>query len=128
MTIYTAYFRTDTDFASHAIEADTPQRALIDARILYDDGTLNLCFESHDYCVAVNEIEIRDNEENRIALWRDDELRLRLAARVLFDALEKAIAALNQAPRFAVPALGTDSYAIAAICDEAIAEAKGGAG
>jgi len=54
-------------------------------------------------------------------------LRLRLAASELLDALEKAVEALNTAPRFKVPGLDTDSYAVAAICDEAIALAKGGA-
>jgi hypothetical protein len=32
---------------------------------------------------------------------------------------------LNTAPRFAVPALESDSYAIAAECGRAIAKAKG---
>jgi hypothetical protein len=45
----------------------------------------------------------------------------------LLAALEQAVAALNTAPRFAVPSLDTDSYAIAALCDRAIAKAKGGA-
>jgi hypothetical protein len=42
-------------------------------------------------------------------------------------ALEQAVAALNTAPRFRVPLLDTDSYRIAALCDRAIAKAKGGA-
>ena len=49
------------------------------------------------------------------------------AAPDLFDALEQAVAALNEAPRFAVPGLNSDSYRIASICDKAIAKAKGGA-
>lgn len=44
----------------------------------------------------------------------------------LIAALQQALAALNSAPRFRVPSLGTDSYAIAALCDRAIAGAKGG--
>lgn len=45
----------------------------------------------------------------------------------LLDALRQAVHALNTAPRFAVPVLDSDSYAIAAICDRALAKAEGGA-
>jgi len=45
----------------------------------------------------------------------------------LLEALEQALAALNTAPRFRVPSLATDSYAIAAFCGRAIASVKGGA-
>jgi hypothetical protein len=45
----------------------------------------------------------------------------------LLEALEQAVAALNTAPRFRVPSLGTDSYAIAALIDRAIAGQKEGA-
>ena len=48
-------------------------------------------------------------------------------APTLLEALQQAVAALNTAPRFAVPSLDTDSYRIAALCDLAIAKAKGGA-
>jgi hypothetical protein len=48
-------------------------------------------------------------------------------APTLLDALQQAVAALNTAPRFAVPSFDTDSYRIAALCDLAIAKAKGGA-
>jgi len=48
------------------------------------------------------------------------------AAGDLLTALEQAVQALNTAPRFKVPHLDTDSYAIASICDRAIAKAKGG--
>ncbi len=40
-------------------------------------------------------------------------------------ALQQAVAALNTAPRFKVPGLDTDSYAIAALCDRAISKARG---
>ena len=49
------------------------------------------------------------------------------AAPELLAALDQAVKALNTAPRFHVPVLGTDSYKIAALCDRAIAKAKGGA-
>ncbi len=49
-----------------------------------------------------------------------------LTAPDLLGALKQAVAALNQAPRFAVPGLDTNSYKIAAVCDKAIARATGG--
>jgi Protein of unknown function (DUF2958) len=52
------------------------------------------------------------------------DLRLDLAAPVLLTALQKALAALNTAPRFDVPCLGCDSYAIAAEAERAIAAAR----
>ena len=60
-----------------------------------------------------------------VAEWLSPDLLLRLAADDLLNALEKALTALNTAPRFKVPRLSTDSYAIAAECGRAIAKAKG---
>jgi hypothetical protein len=42
------------------------------------------------------------------------------------DTPEQALEALNTAPRFKVPNLGTDSYKIADIRDRALAKAKAG--
>lgn len=61
----------------------------------------------------------------RIAEWLSPALRLRLAAEDLLYTLEKALTALNTAPRFKVPKLSTDSYTIAAECGRTIAKAKG---
>jgi hypothetical protein len=49
------------------------------------------------------------------------------AENAVIAALMQAVVALNTAPRFRVPSLDTDSYAIAAECDKAIATAKRGA-
>ena len=123
MTTYTAYFRNDAKFAPREFEAATPEEALALAK---QHDWSDLWFEPYDG-MSVNEIEICDEDGNELAVWLDDELRLRLAAQEMLDALEQALAALNQAPRFKVPGLSTDSYRIAAICDKAIAKAKGGA-
>jgi hypothetical protein len=88
MPIYTAQFHTDADYAERTFEADTPEQALALARGFYDEHTEDLMFESYDSGMPVNEIEIADNEGNRLAIWRDDDLRLRLAASDLVDALE----------------------------------------
>ena len=127
MTIYTAYFRTDAEFASHEIEADTPEQALRLARALWDSDSDRLDFESYDMAMPLDEIEIADEEDSELAVWQSEDLRLCLAAQDLLDALQQAVQALNEAPRFPVPGLLSDSYKIAAICDRAIAKAKGGA-
>jgi hypothetical protein len=62
----------------------------------------------------------------RRAEW--DAIRPQLAsAPKLMSALRQAVAALNAKPRFPVPEFLTDSYKVAALCDEAIAEASRGA-
>jgi len=124
MPTYKAYFHTDAEWASREFEADTPERALALARQFYDESPSSLYFESYDSGTVVNEITIIDPDGN-MRTWFDDDMRLRRAAQHLLDALEQAVAALNQTSRFAVPGLDTDSYRIASICDQAIAKAKG---
>ncbi|HWX35551.1 MAG TPA: hypothetical protein VNZ53_50040 [Steroidobacteraceae bacterium] len=126
MTTYTVNFASDAEFASRSFDAETPEQALALARKLYEDEPSELWFEPYNG-MDVNEIAVCDPDGDKLAVWLDDELRLRLAAQEMLDALEQALAALNQAPRFKVPGLNTDSYRIAAICDKAIAKAKGGA-
>ncbi len=92
MTTYTAYFRTDADFATHDIEADTPEQALAIARQLYDDDPLDLMFESYDGGMPVNEIAICDKDGQELSLWLDHDMRLRLAASDLLEAAELVVA------------------------------------
>ena len=121
MPSYTAYFETDADYAERGIEADTPAQALQMARALDAD---ELYFIPHNADAPLNEIRIvRDADLATVAEWKSDEQRLREVAPELLEALEQARAALNTAPRFAVPSLDTDSYTIAALCDQAIAKA-----
>jgi hypothetical protein len=112
--------------ASHDFEAETPEEALALARKFNADEASELWFE-HYAEMPVNEIAIEDANGDELALWHDDDLLLRLAADDLLAALEQAVQALNTAPLFRVPHLNTDSYKIAAVCDRAIAKAKGGA-
>jgi hypothetical protein len=129
MKTYHVHFSNDQQLASRDIEAETPTQALAIARQLAESDphmVLDQCFKACDY--PINEIEVCDaDEQNSLAVWYDDDLRLRSAATDLLQALEQAVKALNTAPRFSVPALDMDSYEVAAICDRAIAEAKGGA-
>jgi hypothetical protein len=87
MKTYTAYFRTDAEFATREIKAATPEQALKKARRLYERDPLDLKFESYYEALPVNGIAIQDADHNELAVWRDDDLRLRLAARDLLEAL-----------------------------------------
>lgn len=126
MPTYTAHFRTETHYADRDFEADSPQQALQLARAVYENRTETLPFEAYDGDPTVEEIDIRDEEDEPTgAFWQSDDLRVHLAARELLDALEQAVAALNTAPRFTVPgSVHGDSYGIAALCDAAIAKAR----
>jgi len=127
MKTYLATFYTDAHYAEHPVKAANPEQALKQARGLADDPNWLPDFESYDGAGDINHIEIRTSTMTTVAEWQDDDLRLRLAAGDLLDALRQAVQALNEAPRFPVPGLLTDSYRIAAICDRAIAKAKGDA-
>ena len=117
MTTYTATFRTDAEFATREIKAATPKQALKKARRLYDEDPFDLMFESYDGGMPVNEIAIEDADGDDLALWLDDDLRLRLAARDLLTAAESVVARWEQ---------GDLAEAVREL-DAAIANAKGDA-
>jgi hypothetical protein len=117
MTTYTAYFRTDAEFATHEFKAATPEQALKKARRFYDDDPLDLMFESYDAGMPVNEIAIQDANHEELAVWLDDDLRLRLAANDLLEAAELVVARWER---------GDLAEAVREL-DAAIAKAKGGA-
>ena len=93
MTIYTAQFRTDADYAEQEFKAKTAKQALALARKFYDEHDEDLLFQNYDGGggSSVNEIEISGPEGSKLAVWQDDELRLRLAASDVLDALEAQI-------------------------------------
>jgi hypothetical protein len=125
LTEYTVMFRTDAESADLEIAAASPQGALAEARAIAADSDRLAELEFDPYCevAPVNEIVVESPDGDQAAVWRDDELRLRLAAADLLAAAEKAVAALDIVPRFRVPGLAMDSYAIAAECRQAIAKA-----
>jgi hypothetical protein len=128
MTTYQVYFRSDLQWGRHDFDAETPEQALALAQRFAEEKWDVLDLDYYEACdCPINDIEVCDAEHNLLAVWLDDDMRLRRAARDLLDALEQAVQALNTAPRFAVRHLDTDSYKIAAVCDRAIARAKGGA-
>jgi hypothetical protein len=124
MPNYTAYFYTDADWAKIRIEADTPTQALEIAQDIESDNLELLNFQNYDGIEGIEHIEIRAPNGWVAGEWLSDSRRLRLAASEMLQALELALTALNTAPRFSAGA--TDSYAVAAFCESAIAKAKGG--
>jgi hypothetical protein len=117
MKTYTAHFRTDAEFATREIKAATPEQALKKARRLYERDPLDLKFESYYEALPVNGIAIKDADDNELALWQDEDLRLQLAARDLLEAAELVLARWKR---------GDLAEAVRAL-DAAIAKAKGGA-
>jgi hypothetical protein len=87
MTTRTATFKSAAEYATHDFEAETPQQALALARQFYADETTELWFDRYAE-MPVNEIAVCDVDGNNVALWLNDDLRLRLAARDLLDALQ----------------------------------------
>jgi|SRR5271165_3347189 len=82
-----------------------------------EDTQPTIATEGNRYAIAYLELQDDGSEHYYGTLFT--------ASEDMLAALDKAVAALNTAPRFKVPGLGTDSYAIAAICDQAIAKARG---
>lgn len=124
MTIYTATFRTDADYAEKTFKADTPEQALALARTFYDEHTEDLMFQSYDGGMGVNAIEITDPDGGELAVWWDDDLRLRLAASDLLEALQ--FCDMTLADLEASKSKGYIAQAIT-LTRSALAKAKGGA-
>jgi hypothetical protein len=127
LTTYTVTFRTDGASATEDIDAASPEAALAEARAIADDRDrwFELDFEPYSDYMPVDEIAVDDPDDKRVAEWVSADLLLRFAAADLRDALKNAVTALNTAPCFKVPKLGTDSYAIAAKCGQVLDKARG---
>jgi hypothetical protein len=125
MTTYTAYLRTDSETATLAVEADTPEQALSKAQELYANDPSELWFEPYDGGLPVNEIAIINSDHDEVALWLDDDLRLRFAAQDLLDALEELVA--RDRAEAAESGFTDDEMTWLEDARRAIAKAKGGA-
>ncbi len=94
MTTYTAYFRTQAEYATEDFDAETPEQALQMARAFLEDHDDELTFVDYDDLREVEEIEVyQDGErlaEDSVALWQSDTMRVRLAASELLEALQAA--------------------------------------
>ena len=129
MTNYTVKFASDAEFASHDFDAETPEQALARAQELYahelhTDGPSRLCFEPY-IDMTMNEIAVCDADGNELAVWYDEDLRLRLAARDLLNALEDLV----ERDRAEAASCGFTDDEMSWLEDarRAIAKAKGGA-
>jgi hypothetical protein len=92
MTIYNAHFRTDADCASRKIKAATPELALAAARKIAARSRDELFFERYQRPFPINEIAIgNDDDSAELAVWFDDDLRLRLAADDLLNAARRVV-------------------------------------
>jgi hypothetical protein len=123
MTTYTVHFRTDAESATHDIKAATPEQALALAHEL--DAPSELSFDPYNGIMPVNEILVYDADGKKVAAWRDDDLRLRLAAPELLDALETLVARDRAEAREC--GFDDDEMSWLEDADRAIAKAKGGA-
>jgi uncharacterized membrane protein YccC len=85
---YEAYFYTEADWAQTMIKAKTPEQALQRARKIESEETETLNFQSHDSGAGVEHIEIQSADGSTVAEWRSEDLRVRLSARDLLEALE----------------------------------------
>jgi hypothetical protein len=93
MTTFTVHYRTEVQFATTQIEADTPELALATARACVEDYADKLFFEAYTGPSEINEIAICDEDDSdELAVWYDDDLRLRLAADDLLNAAHLVIA------------------------------------
>jgi hypothetical protein len=123
MTTYTVNFASDAECASSVFDADTPEQALALARKLYEDDPSALWFEPYEG-MPVNEILVYDEAGNEVTVWYDDDMRLRLAARDLLDAVKFCAMTL-----YDLEASERKGYIAEAIrlAQAALAKAKGGA-
>ena len=86
---YKAFFYTEADWAETTIKAATPERALQRAHRIESEETETLAFQSYDgEGSGVEHIEIQSADGQTVAEWRHEDLKLRLAARGLLEALE----------------------------------------
>ena len=122
MPNYTADFRTDADYAIHEFKARSPRNALEKARAFYEKRGAELMFERYDGGHPVNEISIHDAGGDEVALWQDDDLRVRRAAGDMLEALELCVECLAEVAR---DDDGTPSVSALLQARAAITRAKG---
>ena len=85
---YTAHFFSQTDWAETTIKATSPELALQQARQIESEETEMLDFQSYDSGAGVEHIEIQSTDGSTVAEWRSEDLRVRLAAQDLLEALK----------------------------------------
>ena len=92
MKTYEVYFRSDLQWGTRKFDADTPEQALELARRFIAETLIGLDLDFYEACSSpINEIEVLDGEGDSVAVWYDEDLRLRLAATDLLSAAEKIL-------------------------------------
>lgn len=118
MTTYTATFRTDIGEAEETIKAKSPAHALTKARRLAADDYDDLLFTAYEGQFPVNQVSVFEADGcTELAVWRDADLHLRLAAADLLAAAKDVIASWEK---------GDLARAVRGLA-EAVAMAEGGA-
>ena len=115
-------YRLETFLSVVFVEAENPQKAMEKLKEMEQDGELDY----EDYCEGEPAYEfVLETPQGELCEERPEYSVHGQQRRIeeLKEALTQAVAALNTAPRFAVPHLDTDSYGIAALCDRALASA-----
>ena len=120
-TTYLATFRTNADYAERLIKAVNPKLALQRARGLANDPGWMPDYQSYDSTAGIEHIEIRSAAGSVVAEWLDDDLRLKLAAGDLLEALELCEDVLSELARLDD---GTPSISALNLARAAIAKAK----
>jgi hypothetical protein len=118
MTKFTVHFRTDAQFATTEIVAETVELALAAAHEIIASESEKLYFHPHFFTLPINEIAICDEgDSEELAIWLDDDLRLAVAARDLHRAARLVLASWE---------LGDLAEAMREL-SAAVAKAEGGA-
>jgi hypothetical protein len=90
MPRYTVIFRNDAESATREFEAETPEQALVFAKVAYEDCPDSFWFDRYDGRPP-NEIAVYDRKGGERAIWYDADKRLRLTVTDLVKAAEKVI-------------------------------------
>ena len=92
MKTYDVYFRSDLQWGMREFEADTAEQALELAQRFMAENLDGVDLDFYRDCDnPINEIEVCDCEQNSVAVWLGDDLRLRLAARDLLEAGQQVL-------------------------------------
>jgi hypothetical protein len=92
MKSFIVKFANEQQWAEHQIEATSPEAALKEARRMATDEPHRLDYQPYEEFWPISEIQVFDDDENVVAYWYDDGLRLLMAAPDLLTAAEKVVA------------------------------------
>ena len=119
MPTYRVYLRSDIQWTMREFKARSPEKAIELARRFAEKRFDELDFDDYQPVdCPINEIEVLNQRGHELAVWYDDDLRLRFAAPDLLEAAEKVVSRWER---------GDLAEAVREL-NAAIAKAKEGAG